>query len=169
MPKPMSINEPFPTTEGISHDALSLRIISPAYASSDSELTAILQYIYHSFFFAEKGYDEISDTLESIAISEMFHLKLLGKTVLALGAPPMYAQFPQTGFNFYSAKYVSYGCALKEMLENDIVGERRAICGYEKMLKRLTNQQVKALISRILKDEYLHLETLEKILSEFKC
>ena len=55
------------------------------------------------------------------------------------------------------------------MLEDDIIGERHAIAGYEKMLKSLKNEQVKAIISRIIEDERLHLATLEKILSGFKC
>lgn len=169
MPKPLQLSEPYPTTEDVSPDAYSLRIISPAYASSQSELNAILQYIYHSLFFERKGYHDIADTLTGIAISEMHHLDLLGGTILALGASPVYAQYPSTGFNFYSAKYVAYACTLKNMLEDDIIGERHAIAQYERMLKCLKSQPVIAIISRILEDEKLHLKTLEKILSEFKC
>ena len=53
------------------------------------------------------------------------------------------------------------------MLEDDVIGERRAIAGYKKMLKCLKNEQVSAIISRILKDELLHLEKLESILCGF--
>ena len=55
------------------------------------------------------------------------------------------------------------------MIEDDIVGERHAICQYTKMLKRLKNAQVKAIVSRILEDEKLHLETLKDILNKLKC
>lgn len=169
MPKPLSLDLPFPTTEGICPDAYSLRIISPAYASSASELNAILQYIYHAFFFERQGYSDIADTLHAIAIAEMRHLDLLGSTILALGAAPVYTQYPPNCFNYYSAKYVSYSRTLTNMLEDDILGEKHAIASYEKMLKCLKNEQVKAIIQRILLDEKLHLETLEKILSGFKC
>lgn len=167
MPKPLTLNESFPTTEGICPDALSLRIISPAYTSSAGELTAILQYLYHAFFFESKGYTEISDTLKSIAIAEMEHFELLGKTILALGAAPVYSQYPPSQFNFYSTKYIAYSCSLKNMLEDDILGERQAIAGYKKMHNCLKNEQVKAIIARILQDELLHLETLEKLLCDF--
>ncbi|MBD5632487.1 MAG: hypothetical protein HDP34_04590 [Clostridia bacterium] len=169
MPKPLIIDEPYPTTEGICPDAYSLRIISPAYASSESELNAILQYIYHSFFFEKQGYEDIANTLTGIAIAEMRHLDLLGATILALGAAPVYARYPATGFNFYSTKYVSYSCTLKNMLEDDIRGERHAISAYENMIKCLKNAQVKAIITRILDDEKLHLAKLEEILKDFKC
>ncbi|MDE7082804.1 MAG: manganese catalase family protein [Clostridia bacterium] len=168
MPEPIKVKEPYPTTDGINCDAYSLRIISPAYAGSDGELNAVLQYIYHSFFFSKKGYGEIADTLKGIAIAEMRHLDLLGETVLALGAAPVYSQYPACSFNFYSTKYVAYSCSLKNMLEDDILGERRAIAAYNKMLRCLKDEQVKAVISRILSDEVLHLEKLESLLAEFK-
>ena len=99
----------------------------------------------------------------------MRHLELLGETILALFAAHVYSQYPACPFNFYSAKYVSYSCSLKNMIEDDILGERHAIAAYQKMLRSLKNEQVKVIISRILADEVLHLEKLESILSEFKC
>lgn len=168
MPEPIRVNEPYPTADNISPDAYSLRIISPAYATFDGELNAILQYVYHSFFFGKKGYGEIADVLKGMAIAEMCHLNLLGETILALGASPVYSQYPSNPFNFYSTKYVAYSRSLKNMLEDDILGERRAIAAYQKMLRSLKNEQVKAIISRILADEVLHLEKLQIILAEFK-
>ncbi len=169
MLKSLIVDKPYPTTEGICPDAHSLNIISPAYASSESELNAILQYIYHSFFFEKHGREDIAEILTRIAIAEMKHLDLLGAAILALGSAPVFARYPASGFNYYSAKYVAYSCSLKNMLEDDIRGEKHAILGYEKMLNCLKNAQVKAIISRILEDEKLHLATLEGILKEFKC
>ena len=168
MPKALCVDLPYPTTEGICPNALSLKIISPAYATSTGELNATLQYVYHSFFFSKKSYENYADALLSIAVAEMHHLDLLGETILALGAAPVYTRYPPNGYDFYSGKYVAYGRSLKEMLENDIMGERHAICGYEKMLRYLKNEKVKAIVSRIILDEKLHLETLEKMLCEFK-
>ncbi|MCH5148254.1 MAG: manganese catalase family protein [Clostridiales bacterium] len=168
MPKPLTLDLPFPSTDKITPDALTLRIISPEYASASGELTAVLQYIYQSFFFKKEGYDEIADTLEAIAIAEMIHFKLLGETVLALGAAPIYTQYPPSPFNFYSTKYVTYSRTLKDMLEDDIRAERHAIRSYENMLRRLKNQQVSSIIERLLQDEKLHLQTFTQILEAFK-
>lgn len=167
MPKPIRTDLPYPTTDKITRDAFSLRIISPAYAASASETTAILQYIYHSFFFEKEGYADIADTLEGIAIAEMGHLKLLGKTVLALGAQPIYSAYPPACFNFYSTKYVSYSCGLSNMLEDDLVGERHAVRAYECILKKLKNKCVSEIIARILQDEKYHVEVLEGIIAAF--
>lgn len=168
MPKPLTLPEPFPSTKDISADAYSLRLISPAYASSTGELNAILQYIYHSFFFDRCGYKDVAEKLVSIAVAEMLHLELLGKTILALGAPPVYCRYPNSGFNFYSTKYVAYSRSLKFMLEDDILGERQAISDYDNMLKKLHSRQIKEIVSRIRSDEILHLQTLQNILSDFK-
>ena len=167
MPEPIRVNALYPTTENICPDAFSLRIISPAYAGSDGELNAVLQYIYHAFFFDKKGYGDIAKLLRGIALAEMRHLDILGETILALGAAPIYSRYPASSFNFYSSKYVSYSCSLKNMLEDDILGERRAVTAYKKMLCCLKNEQVKAIISRILEDEILHVEKLEAALVEF--
>ena len=169
MPKPLTLQAEFPTTEGLCPDAYSLAVISPAYASSTGELNAILQYFYHFFNFDKQGYKQYASDLESIAIAEMLHLELLGKTIIALGAQPIYCQNPPTAFNFYSAKYVTYSHNLVNMLEDDIMGERRAIAQYTKMLCRLKNQQLKDIISCILEDEKLHYEKLKEILASLKC
>lgn len=168
MPKPLTLPEPFPTIKNLSADAYSLRVISTAYASPTGELNAILQYVYHSLFFKRCGYADVADKLVSIAVAEMQHLDLLGQTILALGAPPVFCRYPSSGFDYYSTKYVAYSRSLKFMLEDDILGEQQAISDYDKMLKKLQNVQVKEIVSRIRADEILHLETLQNILCDFK-
>lgn len=168
MSKPLIVDKAYPTTDNLTRDAASLCIISPAYASSESELNSTLQYVYHSICFSKSGREDIAEVLISIAIAEMLHLELLGKTLYCLGAAPVYARFPASRFDFYSAKYVSYSRTLHDMLEDDLIGERHAIAGYEKMLKNLRNGQCADIISRISEDERLHAEKLESILSTFK-
>lgn len=168
MPEPLTISKPFPSTKDISADAYSLRIISPAYASSTGELNAILQYVYHSFYFERCGLKDVAEKLVSIAVAEMLHLEILGKTILALGAPPVYCRYPNSGFDFYNTKYVAYSRSLKFMLEDDILGEKHAISEYDCMLKKLHNSQVKEIVSRIRADEILHLQTLQDILNNLK-
>ena len=168
MPKPLTLDEPFPTTDDIVPDARSLAIISPAYASAKGELNAILQYFYHYFNFDKQDYIEYARDLEGIAIAEMLHLEILGKTIFALGACPIYCQNPPTAYNFYTAKYVTYSRNLIQMIEDDVLAEKHTIEMYKGMLCRLKNKKVEDIISRILKDEYLHLEKFKEILSNLK-
>ncbi|MGN0814752.1 MAG: ferritin-like domain-containing protein [Candidatus Coproplasma sp.] len=166
MPKPLIVQAPYPTTEGICPDVCALKIISPAYATSTGELNAILQYVYHSFIFSAKGRGSQAETLMSIAIAEMHHLDLLGETICALGAQPIFTAQPPSAFNFYSAKFVNYSCNLRNMIEDDIMGEKHAIYAYERMLCKLKNEKVSAIIARILEDEKLHLSILREILQD---
>lgn len=166
MPKPLITDKPYPTVEGICPDCRTLRIISPAYATSTGELNAILQYNYHAINFERKGLTEYAEVIDSIAVAEMIHLKLLGNTIYALGAQPVYTSCPPAGFNFYSAKFVSYSRSLKNMLEDDILAERHAVMSYANMLDRLRNDKVKEIIARILEDEKLHLKTFCDLLDK---
>lgn len=165
---PLSVSKEFPTTEGLSRDCYSAKIISSAYASSQSELNSILQYLYHSFIFKGGGRKQIAEDIEGIAVAEMFHLKLLGETLLALGTQPVFAQNPPAMFNFYSAKFVSYSCNFICMIEDDIRAEQHAVRSYTKMLAMLKNEGVKVIVERILQDEKLHLEKFQSILRELK-
>ncbi len=166
MSKPLISSTPYPSIDDISPDACALKIISPAYASSTGELNTILQYLYQSFILGVKGCNRLADKLESIAIAEMLHLKLLGKTIAALGALPVYTANPPSAFNFYSSKFVGYSHTMPNMIEDDIMAEKHAIYAYERMLPRLKNQKVRGVISRILEDERLHLAAFMDILKE---
>ncbi len=165
---PLIADRPYPTEEGVCPDAYSLRVISPAYASPAGELNAVLQYMYHYHHFVANGYNEPAKVIESIAVAEMFHLKLLGATVLALGAAPVYTFNPPCLFNFYSAKFVTYSRSLVCMAEDDVRAEKQAIHDYERMLRALKNAKVKEIIERILDDERLHLAAFEEILHSLK-
>ena len=140
MSEPLIIKSDYPTTDNLCHDAYSVSVISPAFASPSGELNAILQYFYHYFNFEKQGLNEYASVMESIAIAEMIHLKLLGKTITALGAPPIYCQNPPTAYNFYSTKYVTYSRDFVNMIEDDILimkgarlilDEKGNVCGVD--------------------------------------
>lgn len=169
MPEPLIADAPYPSLDGLSHDPFSSRIISAAYATPSGELNATLQYVYHSLNFAHCGYKKFADTLMRIAVAEMTHLDLLGEALITMGTQPVYTFQPPSQFNFYSAKFVAYSRSLVNMIEDDIVGEKHAIYGYERMLCRLKDGTLKALIVRIIEDEKLHLAALKKILDELTC
>lgn len=161
MPKPLIAEGEYPSLENLQCDPYAARIISAAYATSAGELNATLQYIYHSLNFGCCGDKKRADMLESIAIAEMHHLHLLGEALIRLGSSPVYSFLPPAHYNFYSTKFVAYSRSLRNMIEDDIMGEKYAIYGYERMLPRLKNDTLRALICRILEDEQLHLECLK--------
>lgn len=158
MPKPLTENLPYPDLRGLAADCSNARVLMPAYADADSEMTAVLQYIFHGFNFRARGMSEYADMMEAVAIAEMHHLDLLGEALVKLGVSPVYSRRPPNKCDFYSACYVDYSTLPAAMLSADITAETRAIRGYEEMLDKLTDTTLNALVSRILLDERLHLE-----------
>lgn len=164
MPKPLIAEGAYPSLKDLHCDPYAARIISSAYATSAGELNATLQYIYHSISFLTKDDEKRAELLKSIAIAEMMHIHLLGEALARLGSPPVYSFSPPAQFNFYSTKFVAYSRSLRNMIEDDIMGEKYAIYGYERMLPRLKNDTLRSLICRILEDEHLHVEALKSSL-----
>lgn len=162
----LSADLPYPSAEGVGQDRESVRILSPAYADRDSELTAILQYVFHATVFSGLQMKQYSRLLMGIAVSEMHHLDILGGMLYRMGALPVFTSCPPRLFDFYSTAAVSYSCEPVKMIQADIRGEKEAIRQYQSMLRRLRNESVAAIISRIIVDEELHLHTLQSIMSE---
>lgn len=154
---------PYPSLDGIGKDCKSLRIVSPAYAGREGELTATLQYVYQAVYLETVGKKETARVLLDIAVCEMHHIEILGSLITRLGAPPVFTACPPYPVGYYSASYVNYAKSPENMLAIDILGEKNAIRGYENMLCELKLPEVRAVISRIVLDERLHLKTLEKI------
>lgn len=129
------------------------------YAGKESETTAILTYIYQSYILKD-SHPDISKTLESIGISEMFHHELLGTTIARLGNYPVIG-----GRNtFWNGSFVNYVTDVRKILKVDIAAEKQAIVNYERTIAVLTNDSIKRLIERIILDEELHIKILNEML-----
>lgn len=162
---PLRVDLPYPSLEEIKPDLVSAKIISPAYAGQFSENTAIFQYIYHHFYWDSYDNEEFAKILEEISISEMIHLELLGETLLKLGVDPIFSNNPPCR-DYFRTSNVAYSKTPQKMIMDDIASEIGAINDYQQMLKKLKNEQVAALIQRIVLDEMLHLETFKEMLNK---
>ena len=156
----------YPTPDEIKEDHKSLRVISPAYAGGRGELTAVLQYVYHSIVLERIGFTEISKDILGIAVNEMHHLELLGSAIAALGAPPIFTACPPYPVCYYSASHVNYAKTPEEMLDSDIEAETQAIEDYKQIVSRLCNPPLVALVERIIEDEELHLSRFKEMRKE---
>lgn len=166
MPKPMIEDLPYPDLSTLTADCKNAQIIMPAYADCESEMTAVLQYIFQSINFDVCGNSRFASTLEGIAIAEMKHLDLLGEALLRMGVSPMYVRRPPNRCDYYSTCNVNYAVQPAAMLAADITAETDAIAMYEQMLCKITNPTLSALISRILLDERKHLQAFKDMYCE---
>ena len=157
---------PYPSIEDILVDYKSASIISPAYCGVHGELDAILQYVYHCFYFKRIGDEQTAKILMGIAMCEMMHLEMLGELILKLGIDPVFTRRPPIRGDFYNTSQINYSRTPIKMLIDDITAEMVAVSEYEKICERLTNEQVGAVIKRIILDEQLHIKVLRARLEE---
>ena len=160
--KPLICDLPYPSLNNLTTDVKSGQILSFAYATQRGELTATLQYLYHEVFMQNFN-EHYAETLFAIALAEMKHLHILAEAMEKLGVAPRYVQYPNTKIYFDTA-CVSQSVTPQKMIMDDIQGELNAIAEYNKMLFVLKNEDVEAIVSRIILDEQLHLEALKQML-----
>ena len=127
-----------------------------------------MQYVYQSIILGQLGKAEMSKKLLSIAVNEMHHLELLGTAITRLGAPPAFTACLPYPVGYYSASSVNYAKSPQEMIEADIAAETNAIADYHKILARISNENLIALIERIIEDEELHLCAFVEMRKELK-
>lgn len=154
----LSAKIPYPELVIDNKNLYEANILFPLYSGRVSETTAIMQYIYQHYI-TNNTYKEIAETLLEIAINEMTHHDKLGEAICMLGANPVIVD----GNRFWNSGFVNYTTDIKGMIMANITGEKMAIADYELAITRLCNKSLIALIERIIIDEELHLDTLQKI------
>ena len=118
--------------------------------------------------FGYQNSEYYAELLESISVAEMRHFELLGKMLIKLGVTPVMSQIPPYKQNFFNTSAVNYSTAPQKMLMDSIEGELEAIRMYKSMLSKLKNEDVAAVIKRIILDEMLHVELLKDALEKYK-
>lgn len=161
-----SINKPYPPIVVNHPNVRYVNLILPNYSGMVSEYTAISQYIYHGFRLLE-DYPKVSKTIEGISRVEMHHLDILAKLIIKLGGDPKYCVIKKDKGYYWDAKFVNYGCTLKEMLEFDIEAEKLAIRNYKKTITQISDENIIKIIERIILDEQFHLKLFKDLYNEY--
>ena len=139
-------------------------LLSQDYAGMVSESTATFLYSYQHFN-TFKSNEEFSKIIEEIAIVEMKHLEMLGKTIKLLGNDPVYktCEASRGDCMMWSASNIDYSTDLKDMLKTDIKAEETAIKTYEHHKRLINDKYIKRMLDRIIMDEKRHLEIFNSI------
>ncbi len=171
LPAGYASKEPYPEIKVRKHNRMYADLLMEDYSGAVSELTATLQYMYHSFEFKDK-YEGLSDLLEKVAIIEMIHLEVLAEAIIALGGNPVYKSGGLMNKKYWNAEMVDYGRNLCGRLESDLQAEYAAIRHYREHIARIDDPNIQALLKRIILDEEVHVilfkEAIEKYCKEKK-
>ena len=90
----------------------------------------------------------------------MIHMDLLMHAVTDFGGVPKYED---SQGNYFSTNCINYTTKLKEMLDHNIRAENMAINNYREAIKRVKNESLKNLFSRIIEDEEQHIKAFQQI------
>lgn len=155
-----AVNKDYPPIKVEKENPYYAQILLNNYASEISEETAIHLYLYQSLILDNQ---ELSTILEKIALVEMHHLKILGTAITKLGLKPLYGTIKNNFFTPWISTNVNYNTNIKQIFQNNIATEKRAIENYEKSRKLINDIYIKALITKIIEDEQLHVKIFEDI------
>lgn len=161
MQTPFFLKSISPLTEGITENYSVARIILPAYAGTHSELQAVLQCVYHGFYYLSNGANELAELADRIFSTEIRHLDLLGETLFKLGVDPVFAMRRDYRTEYFSTETVCYSKTPQKMLLDDITCKMLMIKRYKTMIERLTDEKTRGVVESILEDEQEHLAALE--------
>jgi bacterioferritin len=154
------VREPYPaiTVEGPNREYA--EILMGDYAGKDSELTAILQYIYGNLVSSNV---EVAQLLMCIARVEMHHFHMLGETIKLLGVDPRYQHMGK----YWNASFVKYERDTCKILHANREDEMAAIREYRRQAARIADTNVKELLLRIARDEEVHARLLGEAIEKY--
>lgn len=162
---PYSLPDPYPTPKVLGENHYYASILLEDYAGISGELTAIHQYIYHSL--TSEDHTKIATLTQQIAIVEMHHLKLLGKTIQLLGEYPIMYSNDHDLIRFWNAKFVYYGHTVYDKLSANMKHEMDAIQNYRRHQRLIDDPFIQELLERIILDEEHHLQLFKTCRDEF--
>lgn len=161
-PAACALSEPYPhLSKG--DDAESVRLLAENYSAAASEMTALAEYMYQHSVLLDAD-PETADLLECIGIAEMNHATLLAGAIAALGGDPAYYVCEKMQPRWWSGEDANYARLRREIISHDIAAETTAAQQYRRHASYTENEQVRALLLRIARDEDYHAQTLSRIL-----
>ncbi|WP_291652228.1 manganese catalase family protein [Clostridium sp.] len=154
-----SLALPYPKIEISEKNPTYANLIKKSYAGTNSELTAATQYTYQGLITK----DIIGNTLRKIAEVEIHHLEILGELIVALGENPDFSINKRDKKLNWNSKFISTSDSIKELLLEDIKSEEEGISQYRETAYLIDDENIIAILNRIILDEELHIKILTNL------
>lgn len=142
------------------------RIIQSNTASAKSEMTAINQYVYQSWVL-KPCYPEIAHSMLDIAKVEMHHLDMLSDLIVSLGGDPKFEVVKNNCVCIWNANMLNYSKDPATMMRGNIAAEQMAIDDYMRSAHLIQNENIAAVLYRIIQDEQVHIGLFKLFLAQF--
>lgn len=162
-----SVDLPYPPVKVDGKNMTYANILSNDFAGRVSEFSAISQYINHELRITVKD-NNVAEAIKKISMVEMHHLQIIGELIVLLGGDPKYAINKKGKWLNWTPDFIDYGTTIKSMIEYDIKGEVLAINQYNKHIEEINDENIKAILRRIIEDEENHINILEGLLKKYE-
>ncbi|MCH5256547.1 MAG: rubrerythrin family protein [Lachnospiraceae bacterium] len=164
--KPIMMKLPYPPIQVKERNRVYADLLSFDYCGAVSELSAITQYINNeNRMSCEKCY--MAQTILGIAMAEMIHLQKLGELIFLLGGSVDFTTKMNNGCQqMWTPEYLTIPENPREMLLADIESEQDAIHQYKRHIGMICDNDVNAVLERIIKDEEYHIIILQNLMDE---
>lgn len=163
---PILMNLPYPPTQVEGKNQTYANLLSIDYCGSVSEMSAITQYINSE---SRLSYERcpVAKTILGIAMAEMIHLQKLGELIFLLGGSVDFvAKHPNGRRQMWTPEFLNLQGNAEKMLLAGIESEKAAINQYRMHIKMIGDQNINAVLLRIIQDEEYHIMLLQAMMRE---
>lgn len=154
-----SIMLPYPKIDIKEKNINYAKIIKKCYCGVNSELTLVTQYSYQKLLMNTY----LKDIFDKIAKVEMEHLNILGELLIALGESPSFSLEKRKKNLNWSTKFINNDTSLENILIDNINSEALLIDEYRNIASIVNDENIIAILNRIILDEELHIKIFNKI------
>ena len=165
--RPIMMELPYPPIQVQERNMAYANLLSIDYCGSVSEMTAIPQYINNeNRLSCEKCL--LAKTILGIAMAEMIHLQKLGQLISLLGGNiDFMAKYHDGRQKMWTPEGLNIPTVARKMILADIEAEKAAINQYKLHIKMIKDNNINAVLLRIIKDEEYHIMLLQALLKDF--
>lgn len=161
--RPAMADLPYPPIQVKEKNPVYASLLSIDYCGAVSELSAITQYINNENRISCE-HCSLAKTLLGIAMAEMMHLQKLGGLIRLLGGRVDFAaKQPNGRMHLWTPEYLTLPDQIGQMIAADIEAEQAAISQYRMHIKMIRDENVNAVLSRIIVDEEYHIMLLRSL------
>lgn len=175
---PCQSNTPMPEIKVERENTDYAKLLLNAFSGSeDSELAAILQYLYHHETIEN---ETIANALLCISMIEMNHYEVLSELITLLGGKPFLYNANKYFYSTGTIGYMDnpYACSdtpldksdkekIRLKIQKDILSEINAINSYNFIQNNIKDKYINKIIDKIIEDEKCHLRLFNMLLQKY--
>lgn len=159
----IELNIPYPPAKADGVNIYFASLLTNDFAGPVGELSAVTDYTFQALVTPDQS---IASLVSGISKVEMHHLQLIGQLIVSLGGNPRFAVQNGCGTCFWNGQLIGYATNPRDYLREDIKNEKATIENYRNRIEQISDNGVRAVLERIIKDEEHHIDLYGQALAQ---